>query len=202
MPAETGSTYVLPILCYVQQSSDNSFSQAVVTFEVDHHQERMCPHGMKVVMYNDFTPYYWAGSQWQLSKHRVRRRTWCNSVRTHGYISTDWTELIKHVVQGVAGYCSSKLALPSVSSTLFFAEGAQERKQQGYRRDLYSTSGAKMFCWLNFVNPEEKLGQKRKILNNIPKWLVWFWIHFMTPRYSSKISWWLFVPPTNKLTSF
>ena len=96
-------------LTFLKQSSDKSFSRAVVTFEVAPHQERICPHGMKVVIYNGFTAYYWAGSQWHLSKYRRRRWTWCNSTRTSGCISTTgWTGLIKHIVQEVAGYCSFK----------------------------------------------------------------------------------------------
>lgn len=66
------------ILVFLKQSSDNSFSWAVVTFEVAPHQKTMCPHGMKVVIYSSFTAYYWVGSQWRLSKQRVRRWTWCS----------------------------------------------------------------------------------------------------------------------------
>ncbi len=40
---------------FLKQSSDNLFSRAVVSFEVAPHQDRICPHGMKVVTYGGFT---------------------------------------------------------------------------------------------------------------------------------------------------
>lgn len=69
-------------LTFFKQSSDNSSSRAVVTFEVAPHQDRICPPGMKVVTYNGFTAYYWVGSLWRLSKYRVKRWTWCHSTNT------------------------------------------------------------------------------------------------------------------------
>lgn len=116
LPTETGYTYVLPLLCF---SNNPVTTRAVVTFEVDHHKERMCPHGINVVMHDGFTPYYWAGSQWQLSKLGVMRWTWCNSAQ--GCISTNWTALIKHCFE-VARYSFLKISLPSVvTSTMLFA---------------------------------------------------------------------------------
>lgn len=58
MATETGVTYALSLLRSSKKSSDTSFSRAVVTFEVVPHQECMCPHGMKVVIYSGFTAYY------------------------------------------------------------------------------------------------------------------------------------------------
>lgn len=83
MPTKTGTIYMLSLM-FFKQSSDNSFSQAAVTFEVAAHQECMCLHGGKIVICTDFPAYYWVESQWHLSKYRVRRWTWCNSTSTLG----------------------------------------------------------------------------------------------------------------------
>ena len=71
-------------LVFQKRSGDKSFSRAVFTSDVASHQERICPYGMKVVIYNGLTAYYWAGSQRHLSKYRLRRWTWCNSTSTWG----------------------------------------------------------------------------------------------------------------------
>lgn len=158
-------------LMFLKQSGDNSFSLALVTFGVEHHQERMCPYGTKVVMYNGFTPYCWAGSQWQLSKYRVRRWTWCNSACTQGCIWTDWTVLIKHIVQEVAGYYSSKLSLPSVvASTLFIAVLC--RRENSTVKDAGRISTQNVLLDRTKTNPNS-------ILNNISNPLCGSILHLL-----------------------
>lgn len=192
------------ILMFLKQSSDNSFSWAVVTFEVAPHQETMCPHGMKVVIYSGFTAYYWARSQWRLSKHRVRRWTWCSSTSTWGSISsTGWTGLIKYVVQEMAGYCSLKPSLLSVmDSTLLFTLvcKGENGKVNGAGRIFTKFEGEKMFLLseLKWHGGENKL-------DNIPfptPSIVILSVYFSTPRCSMKFTRCSCVPPTNRLLNF
>lgn len=106
-------------LMFLKQSSDNSFSWAVVTFEVAPHQERICPHRMKVV-----TWLYCL----LLSRKSVTHVTIQHEevdmmpFYTWGYISTTvWTELIKHIVQE-----SFKTISSVVASTRFFVVMGKE----------------------------------------------------------------------------
>lgn len=109
-----------------------------------------------------FTAYYWAGSQWHLSKYRVRRWTWCNSTSTWGSISTTgWTGLIKYVVQEVTGYCSSKLSLLSVvDSTLFLTavcKGENSKVRDAGRVSTKFQGKKRCFCCLNLNDLEERI---------------------------------------------
>lgn len=79
---------------FLKQPSDNSFSRAFATFDVASHQDCMCPHRMKVVIFQWLCCLLLDGSQWHLSKIGVRRWTWYNSTSTSGCITTTgWTWL-------------------------------------------------------------------------------------------------------------
>lgn len=108
--AHTACHSYVPLTC-----TDNSFSWAVVTFEVAPHQAPMCPPGTKVVIYSGLLLITeqrvsdtcqntgWGGGQYYPPS-------------TRGCISTTArTGLIKHNVPQVAEHWSSKLSLLSAA---------------------------------------------------------------------------------------